>query len=81
MHDARQRLGAAHVEFGDHRMGMGAAQHLDDQRILSHPVLHIAGLGLHHLGGVHFRTALADMAQIVAKLGGDLAQVIGILHP
>ena len=81
MHNARQRLGAAHIEFGDHRMGMGTAQHLDDQCIFSNPILHIAGLGLHHLGGVHFWAALADMAQIVAKLRGDLAQVIGILHP
>ncbi len=81
MHDARQRLRAAHVEFGDHRMGMGAAQHLDDQRILGDPILHVAGFGLYHLGGVNLGAALADVAQIVAKLGGNLAQVIGILHP
>ena len=81
MHHTRQRLGAAHIEFGDHRMGMGAAQHLDDQRIVGNPILHVAGLGLHHLGGVHFRAALADVAQVVTKLRGDLAQVIGIFHP
>ena len=62
-------------------MGMGAAQHLDDQRILGDPILHVAGLGLHHLGGVNLGAALADVAQIVTELGGNLAQIIGILHP
>ncbi|MNR18505.1 hypothetical protein D3C85_1352370 [compost metagenome] len=73
MHHAGQRLGAAHVQPRDQGMGVGAAQHLDHQRVRADPVLHIAGLGLHHLGGVHLGTALAYVAQIASKLGGDLA--------
>ena len=54
--DARHALCAAHVDLLDHRIGVRAAQQLDDEAVLRRDVRHIDGLA----GGQRHGVLLAD---------------------